>query len=70
MTPKQIDAKARRLKTAVAGRMRSPKGTLKDYRVFVACDERGDYTEAHATRLYRVYGPEYCQAVEVNAGMR
>jgi len=70
VTPKQIDTKARRLKTAVGQQMRSPKGTLKDYRVFVACDERGDYTEAHATRLYRDHGAEYCQAVEVNAGMR
>lgn len=39
--------------------------TYHDLAAVLAGREKGDYTAAHATRLYKRYGTEYCQALEV-----
>ena len=70
LNQKNIDAKARKIRSVVATRVSRVKGTLKDYRVFVACAATGDYSAAHATKLYQKHSLEYCEAVAANAYMR
>lgn len=70
LTPHQIDARARVVRNEVATKMAAMKGTLKEYRVFVACSLTGEYTEAHATKLYQKHGGEYCEAVSANSRLR
>ena len=57
--------KAKFLKTQMFKRRDDAKGSLKDIIEVLKAFESGDYTTVKTTKLYNLYGGEYCEYLEL-----
>lgn len=58
---------AKELQKKVLQRREKIKGNQKDYYTVYQSYKNKDYTLAHKTKLYNLYGGEYCTLLEVLA---
>lgn len=64
LSEKELMDIARKLKVEMSKR-RNAKGTLKDIVVVIKATISGDYLSVVDTKLYSVYGAEYCEYLEL-----
>lgn len=65
MKKSEIERITRSIKEELKRCRRKSYATLVDLRLLVECGEKINFSEMQETKLYRLHGGEYCEALEI-----